>query len=89
MFSRRGKLSVMEAGADYWRSDVIRDDKEMAVSRERLAKLEHTLETLRKTARPEEWPALSSGYRLEIERMQGEILGFLVQNAPRREGAPA
>jgi hypothetical protein len=61
----------------------------MAVSRERLAKLEHTLETLRKTARPEEWPALSSGYRLEIERMQGEILDYLVQSAPRREGAPA
>ena len=36
---------------------MIRDDKEMAVSRERLAKLEHTLETLRNTARPEEWPA--------------------------------
>ena len=68
---------------------MIRDDKEMAVSRERLAKLEHTLETLRKTARPEEWPALSSGYRLEIERMQGEILDYLVRNAPRREGAPA
>ena len=68
---------------------MIRDDKEMAVSRERLAKLEHTLETLRKTARPEEWPALSSGYRLEIERMQGEILDYLVQSAPRREGAPA
>ena len=67
---------------------MIRDDKEMAVSRERLAKLEHTLETLRNTARPEEWPALSSGYRLEIERMQGEILDYLVQNAPRREGAP-
>ena len=55
---------------------MIRDDKEMAVSRERLAKLEHTLETLRKTAWPEEWPALSSGYRLEIERMQGEILDY-------------
>ena len=68
---------------------MIRDDKEMAVSRERLAKLEHTLETLRNTVRPEEWPALSSGYRLEIERMQGEILDYLVQNAPRREGAPA
>ena len=64
---------------------MIRDDKEMAVSRERLAKLEHTLETLRKTARPEEWPALSSGYRLEIERMQGEILDYLVQNAPPGE----
>jgi hypothetical protein len=43
---------------------------------------------MRNTARPEEWPALSSGYRLEIERMQGEILDYLVQNAPRREGAP-
>lgn len=68
---------------------MIHDDKEMAVSRERLAKLEHTLETLRKTARPEEWPALSSGYRLEIERMQGEILDYLVQSTPRREGAAA
>jgi hypothetical protein len=64
---------------------VIRDDKEMAISRERVAKLEHTLKTLRDTARPEEWPALSSGYRLEIERMKGEILDYLVQNAPRRE----
>jgi hypothetical protein len=68
---------------------VIRNDQELAVSRERLAKLERTLETLRNTARQEEWPALSSGYRLEIERMQGEILDYLVQNAPRREGAPA
>jgi hypothetical protein len=68
---------------------VIPNDQELAVSRERLAKLEHTLEALRNTARPEEWPALSSGYRLEIERMQGEILDYLVQNAPRREGAPA
>ena len=68
---------------------MIRNDQELAVSRERLAKLERTLETVRNTARPEEWPALSSGYRLEIERMQGEILDYLVQNAPRREGAPA
>ena len=68
---------------------MIRNDQELAVSRERLGGIEHTLETLRKTARPEEWPALSSGYRLEIERMQGEILDYLVQNAPRREGAPA
>ena len=68
---------------------MIRNDQELTVSRERLAKLEHTLEMLRKAARPEEWPALSSGYRLEIERMQGEILDYLVQNAPRREGAPA
>ena len=47
-----------------------------------MTRLEHLLENLRKTARPEEWPGLSSGYRLEIERMQGEILDYLVQAAP-------
>ena len=69
---------------------MIRNDQELAVMRERVAKVEHLLETLRETARPGEWPALSSGYRLEIERMQGEILDYLVQGAPRHpEGATA
>ncbi len=61
---------------------MIRNDQELAVARERVARFERLLENLRKTARPEEWPALSSGYRLEIERMQGEILDYLVQAAP-------
>ena len=61
---------------------MIRYDQELALTRDRVAKLEHVLEDLRKTARPEEWPALSSGYRLEIERMQGEVLDYLVQAAP-------
>jgi hypothetical protein len=68
---------------------VIRNDRELTLMRERVAKLERLLETLRKSARPEEWPALSSGYRLEIERMQGEILDYLVQGAPApHEDAP-
>lgn len=62
---------------------MIQDDHELAVTRERVAKLEGLLEALRKTARPEEWPTLSSGYRLEIERMQGEILDYLVEGAPQ------
>jgi hypothetical protein len=62
---------------------MIHNDNELMVTRERVAKLERVLEALRKTARPEEWPALSSGYRLEIERMQGEILDYLVEGAPR------
>jgi len=61
---------------------MIRNDHELAVTRERVTSLEKVLETLRKTARPEEWPALSSGYRLEIERMQGEMLDYLVEGAP-------
>jgi hypothetical protein len=61
---------------------MIRNEQELAVAREREAKLERLLEDLRKSARPEEWPALSSGYRLEIERLQGEILDYLVRAAP-------
>jgi hypothetical protein len=68
---------------------MIRNDQELAVMRERVAKFEKLLEALRQSARPEEWPALSSGYRLEIERMQGEILDYLVQAPPARSGAAA
>lgn len=61
---------------------MIGNDQELAVARKGVASLERLLEDLRKTARPEEWPALSSGYRLEIERMQGEILDYLVRASP-------
>ena len=63
---------------------MIRNDQELAVARERVVQLERLLESLQKTARPEEWPAMSSGYRLEIERMQGEVLDYLVEGAPER-----
>jgi hypothetical protein len=62
---------------------LIRNDRELAVTRERVAKLETLLGTVRKSARPEEWPALSSSYRLRIERMQGEILDYMVEGSPR------
>jgi hypothetical protein len=69
---------------------MISNDQELAVTRERVAKFERLLDELRKTARPQEWPALSSGYRLEIERMQGEILDYLVAPAPgARQTSPA
>ena len=60
---------------------MIKNDQELLMTRERAARLERLLEELRKNARPEEWPALSSGYRLEIERMKGEILDYLMQPA--------
>jgi hypothetical protein len=33
---------------------------------------------MRQTARPEEFDAASSGYRLEIERMQAEVMEYLL-----------
>ena len=56
---------------------MIHTSEELATTRERVATLERVLEALRQTARPEAWDALSSGYRLEIERRQGEILDYL------------
>lgn len=58
---------------------VVANDTELAVTGYRLARLERLLEVLRPTARPEEWPALSLGYRLEIGRMQGEVLDYLTR----------
>jgi hypothetical protein len=61
---------------------MIHNDQELAAMRDRLDRMERLLEALRKTARVEEWTALSSGYRLEIERMQGEILDYVVELSP-------
>ncbi len=58
---------------------MIDNDRELANARERVATLERLLEEMRESARPEEWPALSSGYRMEIERTQAEILDYLVR----------
>jgi hypothetical protein len=58
---------------------MIDNDRELANARERVATLERLLEEMRDSARPEEWPALSSGYRMEIERTQREILDYLVR----------
>ena len=62
---------------------MISNDAELKAMQGRVAALERLLQRLRTGARTEEWPALSSGYRLEIERMQGEILDYLVEGTTR------
>ena len=61
---------------------MIANDVELAVTRERVVTFERMLEDLRKSARPEDWPYLSSGYLVEIERMQREILDYLARPVP-------
>ena len=41
---------------------------------------------LRQTARPDEFQAVSGGYRLEIERMQAEVLEYLTLPALLESG---
>jgi len=61
---------------------VIASDQELQVTRERITRLQQWLMQIRETARPEECEAVASGYRLEIERMQAEILEYLLRPLP-------
>lgn len=56
---------------------MIRNEQELKVTQERIDYFQQLLMQLRQTARPEEFPAVSGGYRIEIERMQAEVLEYL------------
>lgn len=68
---------------------MISNDRELTVAKEYVARLERLLEELRKSSRPEEWPQVSSGYRLEIERIQGEMRDYLAKPLSVASGKPA
>ena len=58
---------------------MITNEKELETTQERIVHFQHWLAGIRKTARPEEFDSVASGYRLEIERMQAEVLEFLLR----------
>jgi hypothetical protein len=60
---------------------MIANDLELAATQERIAYFQSLLAQFRVSATPEEFPALASGYRMEIERMQNEVLEFLTRHA--------
>jgi len=57
---------------------MITNDQELMTTQERIQKFQNWLANIRKTARPEEFYAVTIGYRLEIERMQAEVLDYLL-----------
>jgi len=62
---------------------MIQNDQELKVARERVTYLLDLLTRLRASARPEELPLVSGGYRAEVERMQREVVDYLMQPAIR------
>jgi len=52
---------------------MIENDQELQTTQERIAQFHQWLMQIRRTARPDEFDAVTSGYRLEIERMQAWI----------------
>jgi hypothetical protein len=58
---------------------MITDDQELKATQERIARFQRWLAQLRQTARPGEFEAAAAGYRLEVERMQAEVLDYLLR----------
>ena len=63
---------------------MIQNDKELKVSQKRIAYFQNLLLQLRVQATPEEFSLVSSGYRMEIEKMQAEVLDYLTRYVGER-----
>ena len=65
---------------------MIKSDQQLQATQERIQQFQRWLVSIRQTARPDEFDAVTSGYRLEIERMQAEVLEYLLR--PLRHDTP-
>jgi hypothetical protein len=68
---------------------MITSDRELQATQERIAYFQGVLAQLRVTSRPEVFRSMASGYRAEIEKMQGEVLDFLTRHASETVTAEA
>lgn len=60
---------------------MIQNDTALKTSQRRIEHFQDLLMQLRVKATPEEFLYVSSGYRVEIEKMQKEVLDYLTQQA--------
>ena len=60
---------------------MIQNEQELRSTQDRIADFQRLLAQLRIAASPREFPAVASGYRAELERMQAEVLDYLTRHA--------
>ena len=53
---------------------MIQNDRELEVTRQRIEQFQDWLRQMRQNAEPRDFEAMAGGYRLEIERMQAEVM---------------
>ena len=58
---------------------MISDEQELKTTQQRVVRFQRWLAQMRQTARAGELEAAAGGYRLEIERMQAEVLDYLLR----------
>jgi hypothetical protein len=57
---------------------MIQNDRELEVTRQRIEQLQNGLAQMRQNAETRDFEAIASGYRLEIQRMQAEVMDYLL-----------
>jgi len=57
---------------------MIQNEQELHITKARIERFQKWLLDMRQRVAPEEFLLMSSGYRLEIERMQAEVLEYLL-----------
>lgn len=60
---------------------MIQNEEELRVTKARIERFQKWLLDMRQQVDPEEFSLMSSSYRLEIERMQAEVLEYLLYPA--------
>jgi hypothetical protein len=58
---------------------MIENDQQLKVTRERIDQFQDWLAQIRQTADARDFETMASGYRLEIERMQAEVMDYLLR----------
>lgn len=58
---------------------MIANNQELEVTQKRIEYFHHLLQQIRSKATPEQFELMASGYRLEIERMQAEVMNYLLR----------
>jgi hypothetical protein len=58
---------------------MIANAHELEVTQQRIEYFQHLLDQIRTKATPQQFELMASGYRLEIERMQAEVMEYLLR----------
>jgi hypothetical protein len=58
---------------------MIANDKELEVTKERIEYFQQILKNIRAKATPDQFHLMASGYRVEIEKMQAEVMDYLLR----------
>ncbi|HSF18279.1 MAG TPA: hypothetical protein VLK65_22275 [Vicinamibacteria bacterium] len=65
---------------------MIQNDEELEVTRGRIEQFQRWLSQIRDKAGSKEFDFMARGYRLEIERMQAEVMDYLLRPVQIEDG---